>query len=277
MKKNKPEINPEIICEKVSQLKRINDLNFVTVKDLASEMKIKQTDLLTFLDDNASLFKLGTKRKTSKSKRMLSVIDAYPSLEEVPGSPEFVAVRKEKYKNTLDLNYYDNYGYIHGTYIEPSRPRDRHMDKWLNTVEKLELIRQKYNLKPARYWIGGIGDSFLCEPEGGLEIDRDTFVQMVKDGWEFTGDHKYRDGEKNLVATKAEDIEVDSAKIEDQQPESKEERILRLIGHGIEDERGEMKYLVENGYTADTQKEAIREIANSVWDYIKDEVRIKDE
>ena len=55
---------------------------------------------------------------------------------------------------------------------------------WRNTKEKIDGLKERFNLKQAGYYIGGYGDSSYCTPNG-VEISTDAINLLKTEGYTF--------------------------------------------------------------------------------------------
>lgn len=182
--KPKPEITAEIIQKRYGQLAKLTGRKTVSLKDLASELGIKVTALMDFIEQNPKLYT--TTLVTKGKSNVLSLRGCYLNPEENPENPEFVEAMKIKNEKTIQISYYDNYGYISGYYIEPST--DELEAKYLNTLEKIARLKNLFKLPQASYVIGGYGDSSMHTVDGGVEIKADQLQKLIKEGWTVIGE-----------------------------------------------------------------------------------------
>lgn len=172
-------------------LKKMDKSSYIFVKDFVKEIKMKKTDFLIFTEDNEKYFNMvyiTKRRKNAPDLINLAIKEIYIDPKDNPVTEEFLEFNKEKYKKTIELSYYDNYGHIGGAYIAPSKNTE---GKYLNTLKKITNLQKKYKLKEASYWIGGFGDSSLIKPDDGYEITFEILEEILKDGWEVIDDKEY--------------------------------------------------------------------------------------
>lgn len=168
----------DAVKTKVHLLKKIHVAKSIPVPKVASELGVKPTVLMEFIEHHPQLFSVVG--AVVRKKQVLSIIEVYTSLEEVPGSDEWRAKKIKENEKVLALSHYDNYGHISGHYLEPSKGEASH---FLNTADKLVQITQRFTLAPAGYYLGGFGDCSFIQPKGGVVINKTQREELKKDGW----------------------------------------------------------------------------------------------
>jgi hypothetical protein len=192
------------IKETVDLLKKANVSNFVTLVELAKELKISKTMIMQFLENNQRLFIL-SHRWQPKDKRVtttfqgrkyketiqvkgrdlgmcveevfLELSDNYNNLEWV----EKMKIEKEKY---LYVSESDNYGYIQGYFIavDTEDKNDKYRKHlWRNTYAKIEAVKEYLSSETFHY--GGFGDSYSHRYDNVITLGN---INKLKElGWSF--------------------------------------------------------------------------------------------
>lgn len=184
----KKELTLEEVIRSHKALQQILIKKNITVFELAKEVGTKATAMIEFLNKHSGLVEFVNIQ--DKSKKVLGVREIFLELKDRRGTEEWLTDQIAKKERVLALSHYNNYGYINGQYIEPSKDLEA---KYLNTPEKLQFIKEKYNPPSAGYHIGGFGDSSYIKPEGGLELSKALRDQLKLDGWIFLNEAEIKD------------------------------------------------------------------------------------
>lgn len=176
----KQPINLEKIDHVVKQLRRIERLKAVSVLDVAKELKMGKVELLDFLDSKKENIKLAYVQ-AKNGKKILSIEEVYPDKSDNPEQKElYIDKRKKQLEKTISLSEMSNYGSIEGYFIEEDK--DILLKEYRNTKEKVEIIKNLFNLPVAKYWIGGFGDSSLITTNG-FRIEESHIKELKQEGW----------------------------------------------------------------------------------------------
>lgn len=167
-----------------SQLKKINNEPYVSLIELAKELGVKKTDLLTFIENHSTCFVL-----KAVEKKPLLILGAFEDdADNIVNKDKYIEKRKNLNKNLLHLSEMNNYGSISGYYIEPSKDKHSFESQHLNTLSKITHLQERFSLKPASYYIGGFGDCSLIKPENGFQIHEQHILELINEGWEIAPD-----------------------------------------------------------------------------------------
>ena len=149
------------------------------VSNLAKELCVKTTTLMKFIVDNDKHFVMYQNDKGTY------IYQIYLELKDKPGSDEFVAYNKEKYKNTLFLDTY-SYPYNEDVIefhriIEDKKDNER-SNEWRNTPEKVKAVKEfitdtkvSIGMDIYRY------DDYI--PKKNIEL-------LITQGWQFINYNK---------------------------------------------------------------------------------------
>jgi hypothetical protein len=148
------------------------------INNLANELSVKTTTLMKFIVDNSKYFILYENDKGTYISQI------YLDLKDKPGSDEFVAYNKERYKNTIFLFPYV-YPYCHDVsfhrIIEDKKDNER-SNEWRNTPEKVKAVKEfitdtkvSIGMDIYRY------DDYI--PKKNIEL-------LISKGWEFINYHE---------------------------------------------------------------------------------------
>lgn len=192
-----------IIKSTIDLLKKTNASNYVTIVELARELKTQKTKVMQFLEENSKLFILShrwaPKQKTVvkqfqgvkyKHKIQVRGRDLGTCIEEVFLTAdqnylndewvEKMRVEKAKY---LYIKEADNYGYIEGYYFDLDTERDTKYRYylWRNTKNKLDSISEFTS--PSVFTVGGFGDSSRYKKQYGITLE--NINKLKEKGWMF--------------------------------------------------------------------------------------------
>lgn len=181
----KQNLSLELLLKRVEQVKLLNGERYAEISELSKELGVRRTTLLDFLDSlDDDLYVLANLTFPRKKKSLLVIKDVFLHAHENVRSEKYRPWKLKQNAKRLNLSFYNNYGHVHGVYIVP----DYHEDEYCNTLEKIQDIASKYELKSAGYYLGGLGDSTFLKPENGYEITPKVYDELVKGGWDLVGD-----------------------------------------------------------------------------------------
>ena len=151
------------------------------INNLANELCVKTTTLMKFIVDNDKNFIICQNDKGTYIKQI------YLELKDKPGSDEFVAYNKEKYKNTIFLNTY-SYPYNDDIIVEFHRIiEDKNKDyernnEWRNTSEKIKAVKEF--ISETKVSIG------MYTYKYDDYISKENIELLITQGWKFINYHK---------------------------------------------------------------------------------------
>lgn len=192
-------MNIELIKSTVELLKIANVTSYVTIAELARELKIQKTKLVQFIEDNKKYFILSD-RWESKTKTVnttfggrkykdtvqvrgkhlglcieeafLRIDDNYQNIEWV----ERMQVERGKYLYVTEAN---NYGFITGYYFDIDKDENHkyRYHLWRNTQAKIDSIKQY--LHEGRFVVGGFGDSSSYIKKYAITNDNLNYLKSI--------------------------------------------------------------------------------------------------
>lgn len=193
------------IKKRFELLKKIEGGTLVLVSKLAKELKIRETDLMLFIEGNPNLFETEYKYSVKKERYTYTMMGKRftdtqnvkdkllgLALKEVYLTPsdnihceEGIQKRKEDYSKYIFIREFDNYGSIEGYYIEIDEPRknNNNVHLWRNTKEKIEELKKLHVVSPGVFWLGGFGDCSKCERD--YVITEKGLATLIKNGWSY--------------------------------------------------------------------------------------------
>ena len=169
----------------VSLIQKVNCSTFALISETASELGIKKTALMQYIENNPKLFDII--EATSKSSRGvvktlgLAIRKVYLTPEENPVTDEWLAVKKKEWENKIQVfeqTYYDQHEFW---YLAADDERGR-KNLWRNTPEKIQTLIDAGAIKMEKSGYGGFSDYYKWE---GLLLTPDAAEAITKLGWEL--------------------------------------------------------------------------------------------
>lgn len=169
------------IKRRVDLLKQVTQQKTVLISDVAKELKTRQTDLMTFIEDNPKLFhlepvwswkketyynhmpwgKVKNQRTVQDKCKGLGITEAYLRPEDNFRTNEFITLMQREKAKTVWVSEWNNYGRIEGHYIAEdnhSKKDEHRYNLWRNTADKIQQLRDLGILFETTFYIGGAFD-----------------------------------------------------------------------------------------------------------------------
>jgi len=194
-------MNIELIKSTVDLLKIANVNSYVTIIELARELKIQKTKLVQYIEDNKKFFILsdrwepktktitvtpqfgGKKYKDTIQVRgrhlglcieeaYLRIDDNYQNIEWI----ERMQVERAKFLYVTDAS---NYGSIDGYFfdIDDDKKHKYRYYLWRNTQAKIDSIKQY--LYEGTFYVGGYGDSSSYTKKYAITVDNINYLKSI--------------------------------------------------------------------------------------------------
>lgn len=169
----------------VSLIQRVNCSTFALVTETASELGIKKTVLMQYIEDNPKLFDVA--KATSKSTRGvvkslgLAIRKVYLTPEENPDTEEWLEIQKKAWEKKIQVFEQTYYGQHEFWYLAVDNESKRR-NLWRNTPEKIQTLIDAGAIKMEKSGYGGLSDYFNWE---GLLLTPDAAEAITKLGWEL--------------------------------------------------------------------------------------------
>ena len=169
----------------VSLIQKVNCSTFALISETASELGIKKTALMQYIEDHPKLFDVI--EATSKSTKGvvktlgLAIRKVYLTAEENPVTEEWLAVKKkewEKKNYVFEQSYYGQHEFWFLAVDDNSKRRNL----WRNTPEKIQTLIDAGAIEMKTTGYGGFGDYHKWE---GLLLTPDAKEAITKLGWEL--------------------------------------------------------------------------------------------
>ena len=169
----------------VSLIQKVNCSTFALISETASELGIKKTVLMQYIEDHPKLFDII--EATSKSTKGvvktlgLAIRKVYLTAEENPVTEEWLAVKKKEWENKIQVSEMSYYNRHEFWYLAADDGKERR-NLWRNTPEKLQTLIDAGVIKMEKAGYGGFSDYYNWE---GLLLTPDAAEAITKLGWEL--------------------------------------------------------------------------------------------
>lgn len=167
----------------VELIKKVNCSTWAIISEVASEMGIKKTTLMQFVQDNPKNFDIV--EATSRSARGvvktlgLAIRKVYLTAEENPVTEEWLTKMKEEWADKIqvfEMSYYNQHEFWYlGVDTETNR-----RNQWRNTPEKIQTLIDAGVIKMVETGYGGFGDYYNWE---GLLLTPEAREAITSLGW----------------------------------------------------------------------------------------------
>ena len=186
IRKGKPsELQISEVHRIVSLIQKVNCSTFALVTETASELGIKKTVLMQYIEDNPKLFDVT--KATSKSTKSvvknlgLAIRKVYLIPEENPDTEEWLEIQKKVWEKKIQVFEQTYYGQHEFWYLAVDNESKRR-NLWRNTPEKIQTLIDAGAIKMEKSGYGGLSDYFNWE---GLLLTPDAAEAITKLGWEL--------------------------------------------------------------------------------------------
>lgn len=169
----------------VSLIQKVNCSTFALVTETASELGIKKTALMQYIEDNPKLFDVA--KVTSKSAKGvvkslgLALRKVYLTPEENPDTEEWLEIHKKAWEKKIQVFEQTYYGQHEFWYLAVDNESKRR-NLWRNTPEKIQTLIDAGAIKMEKSGYGGFSDYYKWE---GLLLTPDAAEAITKLGWEL--------------------------------------------------------------------------------------------
>ena len=186
LEKGKPsELQISEVHRIVSLIQKVNCSTFALVTETASELGIKKTALMQYIEDNPKLFDV-TKAISKSAKGVvkspgLAIRKVYLTPEENPDTEEWLEIQKKAWEKKIQVSDLYYYGILEFHYITADDPKDR-KSFYRNTPEKIQTLVDAGLIKKVSTCYGGISDYYNWE---GYKLDIKSAEAIKEAGWEL--------------------------------------------------------------------------------------------
>lgn len=160
----------------------------VPVTELAKELSVKKTLLMSFILENDKCFLV------KNSPKGLLVTNVFLSPDRNPCTEEWLNRTKQEWKRKLYVSQWNCHGYLEEYYLpeefscseyEHKQPNnERNTFLWRNTEEKLKSLGEK------RHYHQGIGSTGMCmwsDEKLPYAVSISEMENLIADGWLLEG------------------------------------------------------------------------------------------
>ena len=169
----------------VSLIQKVNCSTFALISETASELGIKKTALMQYIEDHPKLFNIIEATSTSAKGVVktlgLAIRKVYLTPEENPVTDEWLAVKKKEWENKIQVFEQTYYGQHEFWYLAADNGKERR-NLWRNTPEKIQALIDAGAIKMEKSGYGGFSDYYNWE---GLLLTPDAAEAITKLGWEL--------------------------------------------------------------------------------------------
>ena len=169
----------------VSLIQKVNCSTFALISETASELGIKKTALMQYIEDHPKNFSIqeitSTSAKGVKKTLGLGIKKVYLTPEENPVTDEWLAVKKKEWENKIQVFEQTYYGQHEFWYLAVDNESKRR-NLWRNTPEKIQALIDAGAIKMEKSGYGGFSDYYNWE---GLLLTPDAAEAITKLGWEL--------------------------------------------------------------------------------------------
>ena len=169
----------------VSLIQKVNCSTFALISETASELGIKKTALMQYIEDHPKLFNIIEATSTSAKGVVktlgLAIRKVYLTPEENPATDEWLAVKKKEWENKIQVFEQTYYGQHEFWYLAADDERGRR-NLWRNTPEKIQALIDAGAIKMKKSGYGGFSDYYNWE---GLLLTPDAAEAITKLGWKL--------------------------------------------------------------------------------------------
>lgn len=169
----------------VSLIQKVNCSTFALVTETASELGIKKTALMQYIEDNPKHFDIikatGKSANGTVKSLGLAIRKVYLTPDENPDTEEWLEIQKKVWEKKIQVSGLYYYGILEFHYITADDPKDR-KSLYRNTPEKIQTLVDAGLIKKVSACYGGLGDCYDWE---GYKLDAKTAEVIQEAGWEL--------------------------------------------------------------------------------------------
>ena len=169
----------------VSLIQKVNCSTFALISETASELGIKKTALMQYIEDHPKNFSIqeitSTSAKGVKKTLGLGIKKVYLAPEENPLTEEWLDIKKKEGEKKLQVFEQTYYGQHEFWYLAADDGKERR-NLWRNTPKKLQALIDAGAIKMEKAGYGGFSDYYKWE---GLLLTPDAAEAITKLGWEL--------------------------------------------------------------------------------------------
>lgn len=179
----KPELQIEEVHRIVSLIQKVNCSTYALITETASELGIKKTALMQYIEDNPKLFDVieATSRSAKGVVKTLGlgIKRVYLTPEENPKTEEWLEKMKALWEKKIHISsqyYYSQLEFHHIT-VDSS---DGKKNLYRNTPEKIQELEEAGLITKSECWYGGLSDSYKIET---YRVNSEDIKKIEAAGW----------------------------------------------------------------------------------------------
>lgn len=169
----------------VNLIKKVNCSTFALITETASELGIKKTALMQYIEDNPKLFDVieATSRSAKGVVKTLGlgIRKVYLTPEENPATEEWLNKQKALWEKKIQVSEKSYYGQHEFWFLVVDDEKER-KNLWRNTPEKIQTLIDAGAIEMKKSGYGGWGDYHSWE---GLLLTPDAKEAITELGWEL--------------------------------------------------------------------------------------------
>ena len=166
-------------------IQKVNCSTFALVTETASELGIKKTALMQYIEDHPKNFSIqeitSTSAKGVKKTLGLGIKNVYLAPEENPLTEEWLDIKKKEWEKKIQV-FEQTYYYQHEFWYLAADDEKERRNLWRNTPEKIQTLIDAGAIKMEKSGYGGFSDYYKWE---GLLLTPDAAEAITKLGWEL--------------------------------------------------------------------------------------------
>lgn len=169
----------------VSLIQKVNCSTFALVTETASELGVKKTALMQYIEDNPKHFDIikatGKYANGTVKSLGLAIRKVYLTPDENPDTEEWLEIQKKIWEKKIQVSGLYYYDILEFHYITADDLKDR-KSLYRNTPEKIRTLVDAGLIKKVSTCYGGLGD---CHEWEGYMLDAKTAEAIREAGWEL--------------------------------------------------------------------------------------------
>ncbi len=180
---SKPELKITEVHRIVSLIQKVNCSTFALITETASELGIKKTALMQYIEDNPKLFDVieATSRSAKGVVKTLGlgIKRVYLTPEENPATEEWLEKMKALWEKKIHISsqyYYSQLEFHHIT-VDSSQGKK---NLYRNTPEKIQELEEAGLITKTECWYGGFSDSYKIET---YRVNSEVIKAIEDAGW----------------------------------------------------------------------------------------------
>ena len=168
----------------VSLIQKVNCSTYALITETASELGIKKTALMQYIEDNPKLFDVieATSRSAKGVVKTLGlgIKRVYLTPEENPKTEEWLEKMKALWEKKIHISSQYYYSQLEFHHIAVDSPGDGRKNLYRNTPEKIQELEEAGLITKSECWYGGLSDSYKIET---YRVNSEDIKKIEEAGW----------------------------------------------------------------------------------------------